>query len=442
MLKHCFTAIFFDLTESKKIKMDDFFLVITFVSFFILVFGLVSHFVKEKLFLSEPTVSIIFGILIGPYVLNVLNTSYIESKLVMYHFARVVLCIQVMTAAMSLPQGYILKQAKSLFVLVILVSIVKYIITFIIVYIFSHYNAAVSMAIAACLTPTDPILSSSIVKSKFADDNVPERLRHLLSAESGINDGVGLSLLFFPLHIFYSEHLSTGIENYIRSVIFYQCCLPIAIGISIGYIARKMLKYCYSNDLVGIESFLIYGLALSFFCLGLMETIQSSELICIFFTGAVFSWDEWFVLETRESRLQEVIDSLFSTSFFVFFGSRINFSRITIPTIVSSILIICLRRTFPCILLSKYIPEIKTKKEALFIGWFGPIGVAALFYALLIDKILNTLTIDFVSVVVLFSVIIHGLTVPLFKLSIVQNRSKFLGLITPKRMYEDSTHSY
>lgn len=422
--------------------MDDFFLVITFVSLFILGFGLVSNFVKEKLFLSEPTVSIIFGILIGPYVLNVLNTGYIESKIVMYHFARVVLCIQVMTAAMSLPQGYILNQAKSLFILVIFASLIKYIITFIIVYIFSHYNAPVSMAIAACLTPTDPILSSSIVKSKFADENVPERLRHLLSAESGINDGVGLSLLFFPLHLFYNENITNGLETYLRSVILYQCCLPIFLGISIGYIARKLLKYCYNNDLVGIESFLIYGLALSFFCLGLMETIHSSELICIFFTGAVFSWDEWFVLETRESRLQEVTDSLFSTSFFVFFGSRIDFTRITMPIIVSSILIICLRRIFACLFLYRFIPAVKTKREALFIGWFGPIGVAALFYALLIDKILDTLTIDYVSVVVLLSVIIHGLTVPLFKLSNVQKESRFLSLITPKRNFDESTHSF
>lgn len=417
-------------------------MVITFVSLFILGFGLVSNFVKEKLFLSEPTVSIIFGILIGPYVLNVLNTGYIESKIVMYHFARVVLCIQVMTAAMSLPQGYILNQAKSLFILVIFASLIKYIITFIIVYIFSHYNAPVSMAIAACLTPTDPILSSSIVKSKFADENVPERLRHLLSAESGINDGVGLSLLFFPLHLFYNENITNGLETYLRSVILYQCCLPIFLGISIGYIARKLLKYCYNNDLVGIESFLIYGLALSFFCLGLMETIHSSELICIFFTGAVFSWDEWFVLETRESRLQEVTDSLFSTSFFVFFGSRIDFTRITMPIIVSSILIICLRRIFACLFLYRFIPAVKTKREALFIGWFGPIGVAALFYALLIDKILDTLTIDYVSVVVLLSVIIHGLTVPLFKLSNVQKESRFLSLITPKRNFDESTHSF
>lgn len=422
--------------------MDDFFLVITFVSFFILGFGLVSNFVKEKLFLSEPTVSIIFGILIGKYVLNVLNTSYIESKIVMYHFARVVLCIQVMTAAMSLPQGYILKHSKGLFFLVICTSLLKFIITFLIVYLFSHYNAPVSMAIAACLTPTDPILSSSIVKSRFADENVPERLRHLLSAESGINDGVGLSLLFFPLHIFYNTSFVSGLGNYFQSVILYQCCLPILIGILIGYVARKLLKYCYSNDLVGIESFLIYGLALSFFCLGLMETIQSSELICIFFTGAVFSWDEWFVLETRESRLQEVTDSLFSTSFFVFFGSRIDFSRITMLTIVSSILIICLRRVFPVLFFSNFIPEIKSKREALFIGWFGPIGVAALFYSLLVDRILDTLTIDYVSVVVLFSVIIHGLTVPLFKLSNAKRETRFLGLVTPKRMYEESTHSY
>jgi NhaP-type Na+/H+ or K+/H+ antiporter len=296
------------------------------------------------------------------------------------------------------------------------VGFLKCFLTFFVVYLFTHYNAPVSLAISACLTPTDPILSISIIKSKFAEQNVPDRLRHLLSAESGINDGVGLTLLFIPIDLFYSETLMSGALNLIFKTLFYRCILAAILGIVIGYIARKVLQYCYSRDLVGIETFLIYGVILIFFDLGLMEILGMSELVCIFFTGTVFSWDEWFVLETRESRLQEVIDSLFSTSFFVFFGSRINFNKATVGVLISTILIICLRRPIACLFLYKQISELKNKTEALFIGWFGPIGVGALFYSLYLDRILGTLTIDYVSIVVLMSTILHGLTIPLYHL--------------------------
>ncbi|KAK2755611.1 na h antiporter [Colletotrichum kahawae] len=48
-----------------------------------------------------------------------------------------------------------------------------------------------ALAIAACVTPTDPVLSTTIVKGRFADENVPEDLQQIIVAESGANDGSG-----------------------------------------------------------------------------------------------------------------------------------------------------------------------------------------------------------------------------------------------------------
>jgi NhaP-type Na+/H+ or K+/H+ antiporter len=48
-----------------------------------------------------------------------------------------------------------------------------------------------ALAIGACVTPTDPVLSNSIVKGKFADKNVPKDLQKIVIAESGANDGLG-----------------------------------------------------------------------------------------------------------------------------------------------------------------------------------------------------------------------------------------------------------
>jgi NhaP-type Na+/H+ or K+/H+ antiporter len=56
-----------------------------------------------------------------------------------------------------------------------------------------------ALAIGACVTPTDPVLSAVIVKGRFAEGNVPRALQRLIVAESGANDGLGYPFLFLAL---------------------------------------------------------------------------------------------------------------------------------------------------------------------------------------------------------------------------------------------------
>ncbi len=58
-----------------------------------------------------------------------------------------------------------------------------------------------ALAIGACVTPTDPVLSNTIVKGKFADNNVPKELQKIVIAESGANDGLGYLFLFLALYL-------------------------------------------------------------------------------------------------------------------------------------------------------------------------------------------------------------------------------------------------
>jgi NhaP-type Na+/H+ or K+/H+ antiporter len=60
--------------------------------------------------------------------------------------------------------------------------------TFIIYALFpSQFGFLEAMTLAACITPTDPILASSIVKGRFAEEHIPEHVRDLLSAERYIH---------------------------------------------------------------------------------------------------------------------------------------------------------------------------------------------------------------------------------------------------------------
>ena len=75
-------------------------------------------------------------------------------------------------------------------------------------------NFLSSLAVAACLTPTDPILAAAVVGGKYADKHVPAHLRHLLAAESGCNDGAAFPFLFIALYLVLDKTPGRSIEDW------------------------------------------------------------------------------------------------------------------------------------------------------------------------------------------------------------------------------------
>lgn len=98
------------------------------------------------------------------------------------------------------------------------------------------------MVIAACVTPTDPVLSNSVVKGRFAEKHVPPRIRYLLSAESGINDGMGLPFLLLGLYLIKEKSTGAAIAKWFYLAWGYQILLSVIIGAVIGFAARKAVK--------------------------------------------------------------------------------------------------------------------------------------------------------------------------------------------------------
>lgn len=58
-----------------------------------------------------------------------------------------------------------------------------------------------ALVISACLSPTDPILAQAVVGGTFAEKHVPAHIRHMLSAESGANDGAAFPFLYIALYL-------------------------------------------------------------------------------------------------------------------------------------------------------------------------------------------------------------------------------------------------
>ncbi|RIA97168.1 Cation/H+ exchanger [Glomus cerebriforme] len=363
---------------------DDTSVVISILGGFIILFGLVSFFVKERLYVSEALVSVIVGIILGPIALRVLEPfKWGSVDNITFEFARIVIAIQVTCSGVALPKAYLAKEWKSLLILLLPVMTYMWVVSGLIIWGFiPKISLLEALAIAACVTPTDPILANSVVKGRFAEKHVPPHVRNLLSAESASNDGLAYPFLFLSIYLMEEASVGKAIGQWILLAWLYQVALSCVIGIVVGYAARKLLYLAERNRLIDKESFLVFAIALALFLMGIVSIIGSNDLFACFMAGTSFTWDDWFRKETEEAHLQEVIDMLLNLAIFVYVGSVIPWSKFQDATteitvwrlIICAILILIMRRLPMVMALMRFIPAIKTYREAAFTGWFGPIG--------------------------------------------------------------------
>ncbi|KAJ2396855.1 hypothetical protein GGI23_003746, partial [Coemansia sp. RSA 2559] len=236
-----------------------------FLGGFICIYGLVSGFVKERLFLSEALVAMVFGIIIGPQVINVVDPrDFVNIETFTLEFARYVIAIQVMAAGITLPGRYMVRKWRTMSILLGPTMVVMWLVTAGIVHLMFQISFKQALLIASCAAPTDPILANSVVKGRYAEANVPKNVRDALSAESGVNDGLGLPFLYFSLYLL-NESYSTGhaMGKWFYWIWCYNILLSVAIGIVVGYVARKLLRLAESYDLIDKESFLAFSIGLA-----------------------------------------------------------------------------------------------------------------------------------------------------------------------------------
>lgn len=127
------------------------------------------------------------------------------------------------------------------------------------------------------------------------------------------------------------------------------------------------------------------------------NTTPLSVLAC-FIAGNTFTWDDWFRLETLDDSLQPTIDMLLNVSVFMWYGavcpwdSFLHNDVIPLPRLIGLGILVLLVRRLPWVFaLHKKIPQIEQVRQAIFVGFFGPVGVSAVFYLYITNEFLETL---------------------------------------------------
>lgn len=428
--------------------MDTLYVTFLLFSIFIGIFFCLSLLIKDRLYISETVFSFLYGILIKKT--NKLNITNLKN--ILFHFSRILMSLQVVAVGIYVPKKYIKKEWKSLIIFLIPIMILSYIFSTVLIYfissLFNYETITIwdALIIGACITPTDPVLASAILKGKFANKYIPPHLRNLLMVESGANDGLGWPMLAFPLIIIELKKLSNNKEInlieffkkfFIKSIL-YEVLLSIFLGFLIGYLFKKIYTFCKKKKLIDKESNLSFMLVITTLSIGLNVKFGMDDILGLFIIGLAFTYENKYLEEIKEMHFMEVIDLLFTLNFFILFGLNLDLKLLNLKNILISISMILFRRLPLVLLFYKFIPQLFNFKEALIAGWFGPIGCGAIFFSLEAEKHLknnDSLIFNITQVIVSFSVIVHGITAPFVHLHLRNSKS---GLKDKNDVIEDS----
>ena len=168
--------------------------------------------------------------------------------------------------------------------------------------------------------------------------------------------------------------------------------------------------------------------------------LGSDDVLACFIAGNAFTWDDWFRLETMDDSLQPTIDMLLNVAIFMWFGAVCPWHQFVANDVIPiyrliplGILVLLLRRLPMVLAFHKGIHQIEDIRNALFVGFFGPIGVSAIFYLYISREFLREIhgpdgaeredavrLMEIMNVVIWFltvcSIFVHGLSIPLGKL--------------------------
>jgi Na(+)/H(+) antiporter len=361
---------------------------------FTTIFMLCSSFIKERMYIGEATVATLVGVIFGPHAANLVDPrSWGSSDIVTIEFSRIVLVVQCFAVGVELPKFYMERHWQSVIYLLVPVMTFGWLVTSVVVFwMIPGFDWIDSLVVAACVTPTDPVLASSVVgKGKFAK-RVPKHLRDLLSAESGCNDGMAFPFIYLAIYLIeYKRKAGDVTFHWFAYTILYECIFGAVYGFLVGYIARHGIKFSEKHDLIDRESFLVFYFVVALFCAGSGSMLGLDDLLVGFAAGVGFSNDGWFSERTEESHVSNVIDLLLNLTYFVYLGTIIPWDQYNSGVeglrvwrlVVIAIFVILFRRIPIMLALKPLIPDVRTWREALFAGHFGPIGVGAIFFSLL-----------------------------------------------------------
>lgn len=263
--------------------------------------------------------------------------------------------------------------------------------------------------LAAILAPTDAALGAAVVEN----ENVPLRIRRALVTESGLNDGLAVPpVLLFAALAGYVELGGQGdLAFWLRFAaqqIGFGLLAGIAVGLAGGFAIVQASRARWLDP--RFETLACVGVAAGAFLAA--EAIGGNAFVSAFVAGLGFA----AICEERTGMVAEFVEEegkFFSLTLFFLFGlalAPIALAEFEWVYLIYALLSLTAIR-MGAVALSLIGTGIKLP-TILYLGWFGPRGLATIVFVLLVfgEGIVSEPVRAAAYLTVLLSIILHGVT--------------------------------
>lgn len=395
-------------------------LIIFTVSILILSLGAVYKKMQE-IFLTEPLIAMIAGVVMGPHFLDIIHSDVPEKLKILEKTCEFTIAVALMATALRIPKNFLFKNVQSQVNIVFFGMILMWLFSSGILYfVLPDFSIAECLLLGAIITPTDPVLASTIVSGDKAKEYLPASIRKTISFESGVNDGLAFPIVFFSIFLLTSS--SFPLNKWLTQTLLYETLLCAVMAYIAGLFAGKVMHKANKKGIMTTKAVLPFSLGLAFALLAGFNLLNMNGILAVFVGGMGYARSISGNEDIQEEQVQESMERITLIPVFFIFGLVVPLNEwlsLGWTGVLLVVLVLLFRRIPGMFILKPFLPQFKGKKaDVLMLGWFGPIGVAALYYAIL-SKEKASLDEAWVipTLIVFASTVVHGFSsLPLGKL--------------------------
>ena len=276
--------------------------------------------------------------------------------------------------------------------------------------------------LAIALAPTDAALGQAVV----SNEAVPPRISQAINVESGLNDGLAFPALVV-LASFATEEASRGIAGWL-GFLSAQIVLGPLVGLAVGYVGARLIEAASEHGDVEATFLRLGSVALAILAYAGAECIGGNGFLAAF-AGGLMAGARSDRLRAAVGDFAEAEGQLRALIVFLLFGAVLlpsvlggeageeaegwlDLWQVGWPAVAYALLSLTVVRMVPvalCLIGARLRPS-----TVLFVGWFGPRGLASIIYLLILldeyaldraERIAPT-----VLLTVALSIVLHGVT--------------------------------
>jgi len=281
-------------------------------------------------------------------------------------------------------------------------------------WLFDDMSWALAGFVGATLAPTDAALSAQVIN----DERIPARVRRVLNVESGLNDGIVTPVVAFTLAIAATELGAAGAHDPHGGSALLEVAIGAVVGIALGLGSAFLLVLGSRRGWILAGGRRLGALAAALGSFGVAVALDGNGFIAAFVAGMAFGagWRDESVSVEEVGELPELLGEVLAFVVWFLFGAvlvPVAVDELSPSLLLYALLSLTLVRLLPVAL--ALVGTGLDRGTILFVGWFGPRGLASVVFALLAVEELGETSvlapaIAAVALTVLLSVVLHGVS--------------------------------